>query len=190
ALTLAHWIDRDPVEATRRARYVARISEKAAIEVRDVIRGLRQTEATEYIFPSVEAIVDEWSKARPNVRVNLRLNGQDAPVSVLIHGEIIRILNELLRNVERHAGAGQVWVRVTLSSAGVTLAVRDDGRGFDTVGLDPWSGEGHFGLLGTRERTSMLGGRCRVTSSPGAGTEVTIDLPLAPREDRAIHVVR
>jgi two-component system sensor histidine kinase DegS len=81
-------------------------------------------------------------------------------------------------------------VRVTLSSAGVTLAVRDDGVGFEVQRLDPWSGEGHFGLLGARERASMLAGRFRLGSTPGNGTEVTIDLPLTPREDRAVHVVR
>ncbi|MEX1158516.1 MAG: sensor histidine kinase, partial [Thermomicrobiales bacterium] len=190
ALTLAHWIERDPAEASRRARYVARISEKAAIEVRDVIRGLRRTEATEALFPTVREMVDEWALAHPGIRTRLQLNGSDAPVSILIHGEIVRVLSELLRNVERHARASSVWVRVTLSSAGVTLAVRDDGVGFDTHALDPWSGDGHFGLLGARERASMLTGRFRVASRPQAGTEVIIDLPLAPREDRAVYVVR
>jgi signal transduction histidine kinase len=190
ALTLAHWIDRDPAEASRRARYVARISEKAAIEVRDVIRGLRRTEATELLFPSVREIVDDWAQAHPAVRTRLQLNGTDAHVPVLIHGEIVRMLSEFLRNVERHARASHVWVRVTLSSAGVTLAVRDDGVGFDMQSLDPWSGEGHFGLLGAHERASMLAGRSRFVSTPGTGTEVTIDLPLTAREDRAVHVVR
>ncbi|HYI15742.1 MAG TPA: sensor histidine kinase, partial [Thermomicrobiales bacterium] len=190
ALTLAHWIDRDPAEASRRARYVARISEKAAIEVRDVIRGLRRTEATEPLFPSVREIVDDWAQVNLTVRTSLQLNGNDAHVPVLIQGEIVRMLSELLRNVERHARASHVWVRVTLSSAGVTLAVRDDGVGFDMQALDPWSGDGHFGLLGAHERASMLAGRSRVASTLTVGTEVTIDLPLTAREDRAVHVVR
>ena len=190
AVTLAHWIERDPAEASRRARYVARISEKAAIEVRDVIRGLRRTEASEPLFPSVQEIVDDWAQAHPEIRTRLQLNGSDAEVPVLIHGEIARMLSELLRNVERHARAAHVWVRVTLSSAGVTLAVRDDGVGFEMHALDPWSGEGHFGLLGARERTLMLAGRFRVVATPGTGTEVTIDLPLTPREDRVVHVVQ
>ncbi len=190
ALTLVHWIDRDPAEASRRARYVSRISEKAAIEVRDVIKGLRRTEATEALFPSVREIVDEWSLANSKVQTHLQLNGSDAEVSVLIHSEMIRMLSELLRNVERHADAKKIWVRVTLSSAGVTLAVRDDGVGFDLHALDPWSDEGHFGLLGARERASMLAGRFRVVTKPGRGTEVTIDLPLTPREDRVVHVIQ
>jgi signal transduction histidine kinase len=190
ALTLAHWIDRDPAEASRRARYVARISEKAAIEVRDVIRGLRRSEATEPLFPAVRGIVDDWALAHPSIATQLKLNGNDAPVPILIHGEIVRMLSELLRNVDRHAKATHVWVRVTLSSAGVTLAIRDDGVGFDAQALDPWSGEGHFGLLGARERALMLAGHVRVGSKPGSGTEITIDLPLTPRDDRVVHVIQ
>lgn len=190
AVTLVHWIERDPAEAIRRARYLARISEKAAIEVRDVIRVLRRSEATQALFPAVREIVDDWSHAHPAFRTRLQLNGADAEVPILIHGEMTRMLAELLCNVQRHASAPHVWVRVTLSSAGVTLAVRDDGIGFDVDALDPWSGDGHFGLLGARERASMLAGRFRVTSTLGTGTEVTIDLPLSAREDRAVHVVR
>jgi signal transduction histidine kinase len=189
ARSLANWIERDPAEAERRARYVARISERAAMEVRDVIRGLRQSEATIPLFPTVLEVVDEWAGMHP-IATHLQLNGPDAEVPVLIHGEVVRMLSELLSNVVQHACASQVWVRVTLSSAGVTLAVRDDGRGFDTRALDPWSGEGHFGLLGARERASMLGGRFRVVSSSSDGTEVTIDLPLVPREERAVTSFR
>ena len=95
------------------------------------------------------------------------------------------MLGELLDNVRRHARADRVWVRLTLSTLGVTVAVRDDGVGFDTQQLDPWSDEGHFGLLGARERAWMLGGHFRLQSEPGRGTEVTIDLPLTPREERS-----
>lgn len=100
------------------------------------------------------------------------------------------MLHEFLNNVDRHARARRAWVRLTLSTSGVTLAVRDDGRGFDTGALDPWSGEGHFGLLGARERASMLGGHFQMESGRGRGTVVTVDLPLAPREERAVHVLR
>ncbi|RIK37254.1 MAG: hypothetical protein DCC58_18210 [Chloroflexi bacterium] len=183
--SLALWIERDPVEARRRARYVARISERAAIDVRDVIRSLRQREMTVPLLSSVEAITNEWAQGRDE-RLELRVSGPNIEVPVLIANEILRMLTELLDNVEQHAHAHHVWVRVTLSSTGVTLAVRDDGVGFDTSRLDPWSGDGHFGLLGARERASMLGGLFTLVSTPGGGAEVTLDLPLTQRSDRAV----
>jgi signal transduction histidine kinase len=184
AWSLAHWIERDPEEAGRRARYVARITERAALEVRDVIRGLRETEATALLFPAVRQVIDDWQQVT-GLKAHLKLNGTDAPVPVLIHNEILRMVTELLTNVAQHADATDIRVRLTLSTSGVTLSVRDNGRGFCPAQVDPWADEGHFGLLGTRERTSMLGGWCRVTSSPGNGTDVTVDLPLGPRDERS-----
>ena len=181
--SLASWIARDPVEARRRARYVARISERAAIEVRDVIRSLRQQESTALLFDEVRATVAEWAVSRPEA-VHVQLNGADLEMPVLIRAQVLRMLNELLENVRRHARAEQVWVRVTLSKQAVTLAVRDDGTGFDQALWDPWADEGHFGLLGARERAWMLGGHFQLAAAPGHGTDVTIDLPLSPREER------
>lgn len=183
--SLALWIDRDPTEARRRARYVARISERAALDVREVIRSLRLREATVRLRASVETLAREWSEGRPET-LELRISGPNNEVPVLIANEVLRMLSELLANVAQHAHARHVWVRVTLSSTGVTLAVRDDGIGFDTSLLDPWSGEGHFGLLGGRERASLLGGLFQVSSQPGRGAEVTIDLPLSERAERSI----
>ncbi len=189
ASSLAQWIERDPEEAQRRARYVSRISGRAASEVRDVIRGLRRNEATTALVPDVQALVEEWS-ATHDATLFLQINGTNVQFPVLIHGEVMRMLHEFLTNVDRHAQARQIWVRLTLSSNGVTLAVRDDGSGFDTQRLDPWADEGHFGLLGARERASMLGGHFQLESHRGRGTEVTVDLPLSPREERAVHVLR
>ncbi|HMM41545.1 MAG TPA: sensor histidine kinase [Thermomicrobiales bacterium] len=189
ARSLAQWIERDPAEARRRARYVTRISERAAMEVRDVIRSLRQSEATEHLLPAVSARLAEWSEKRPE-ELHVRINGPDNPVPILIHSEVLRMLDELLSNIEQHAEARNVWVRLTLSSVAVTLAVRDDGVGFDRRWLDPWADDGHFGLLGARERASILGGHFDLQSAPGTGAEVTIDIPLTPREERPVHVLR
>lgn len=189
ARSLAQWIERDPTEARRRARYVTRISERAALEVRDVIRSLRQSEATEYLRPAVTRRISEWRDRRPE-QIQMRISGPDNPVPILIHSEVLRMLDELLSNIEQHAHAQNVWVRLTQSSAAVTLAVRDDGVGFEQRWLDPWADEGHFGLLGARERASMLGGHLNLQATPGGGTHVMIDIPLTPREERPVHVLR
>ncbi|HUG14226.1 MAG TPA: sensor histidine kinase [Thermomicrobiales bacterium] len=187
ARSLAQWVERDQVEASRRARYVARISERAANEVRDVIRGLRQSKSTAPLLPAVRVTVEDWQSIL-GIPIQFRALGQDAEIPVLIQGEILRMLEELLRNVAQHACAHEARVRLTLSTSGVTLSVRDDGRGFDPAAMEPWSGDGHFGLLGARERASTLGGHCRVKSALGKGTDVTVDIPLATRSERAFWI--
>lgn len=84
---------------------------------------------------------------------------------------LYRILQEALRNVEKHAAASSVWVRLTRDD-GVRLSVRDDGRGFAAT-----QRRGGLGLTSMAERVRPLGGEVKVTSRPGEGTEVSVWLP-------------
>src|SRR4051794_25259249 len=88
---------------------------------------------------------------------------------------VIRVLNEALTNVEKHAGAEHVDVSVERSSGWLELRVRDDGGGFDT-GRPP-DGEGHLGLGLMRGRAEDAGGTIELTSTPGEGTCVSLRLP-------------
>ena len=90
--------------------------------------------------------------------------------------EALAIVSEALENVQRHAGAGTV--SVSLSGAGggtVRIAVVDDGRGFVVPdgGVSP---PRHFGLTGMHERAAQAGAELSVTSVPGQGTRVVLDL--------------
>jgi len=92
---------------------------------------------------------------------------------------VFRVAQEALTNVLRHAHARHAWLSAGINDRGVDLAIRDDGRGFDARG----SGSRSVGLgLGNmRERAELLGGGLNVESRPGAGTEVTVWLPLSER---------
>lgn len=88
------------------------------------------------------------------------------------------VCRELLGNAAEHAGAGTVSVRVTRSSAGITVEVADDGRGFSAQSLEAALQLGHIGLASISERIDALGGSFRVDSQPGSGTTVTAMLPI------------
>ena len=89
---------------------------------------------------------------------------------------LYRIAQEAVTNTRTHAAASRVDVTVTGSRDGVTIEVRDDGRGFDVEeAMRPRPG--HLGLSTMIERAELLGGRCRVSSDPGHGTVVTCWLP-------------
>ncbi len=90
---------------------------------------------------------------------------------------IYRIVQESFNNVLKHADARHVLVRVQAAPATVNLTIQDDGVGFDAA--TPLNGEQRgFGLLGIAERVRLLGGTCAFQSKPGAGTTVSIHLPL------------
>ena len=85
---------------------------------------------------------------------------------------LLRVCQEALANVRKHAGARQVRVRLCYAGAAVRLTVTDDGKGFD-----PGGATGGYGLTGMRDRVGQVGGTVEVASVPGRGTEVSAEVP-------------
>lgn len=90
---------------------------------------------------------------------------------------VFRAVQESLTNVLKHAGAGRARVRLEMGAAAVRVSVTDAGAGFDPGTTLASSVEG-VGLKGLRDRVALFGGRCRVISAPGEGTEIEIRVPL------------
>jgi signal transduction histidine kinase len=89
---------------------------------------------------------------------------------------LFRILQEALTNVVRHAKATRVEVSLSMEAGRVRLVVDDNGRGVPAAAVtNPRS----LGLLGMRDRAVLIGGEVSVAGRPGAGTTVTVELPLA-----------
>ena len=94
-----------------------------------------------------------------------------------------RVAQESITNALRHASARHVSVLIVQRAAGITLSVKDDGRGFDVGGtIETAAAEGHLGVIGMRERVRAYGGTFHVVSHPGMGTTVTVDLPFKPNK--------
>jgi two-component system NarL family sensor kinase len=94
---------------------------------------------------------------------------------------LYRILQETLKNVEKHAHATHVTVHLTKPDGFVQLTIQDDGIGFDPEHPPARrKGRGGFGLLGMRERAAYVGGKFKVKSIRRAGTEIEIRIPAPP----------
>jgi PAS domain S-box-containing protein len=94
---------------------------------------------------------------------------------------LYRIFQEALKNVEKHARASRVTVRLTKSGNIVQLVIHDDGVGFDPNHHSAkQKGKGGLSLLSMRERATYMGGLFNVTSARRAGTEIKISIPLRP----------
>jgi PAS domain S-box-containing protein len=92
-----------------------------------------------------------------------------------------RIAQEALANVARHSGASTVMVALEQSGQTLRLVVADDGTGFDVTAATTRAAAGaSLGLLGMRERASLVGGHVAIISGPGSGTEVRATLPMRP----------
>lgn len=89
---------------------------------------------------------------------------------------VYRVVQESLTNISKYAQARHAWVSLMRQEGQARLLVRDDGRGFDVNRVPP----GHHGLLGMRVRVESHAGTLSITSSPGQGTRVSVEIPLTP----------
>jgi signal transduction histidine kinase len=122
----------------------------------------------------VDAFSTQWSGT---IDLDLAKDDKDLPEEAAI--SLFRACQEALANVARHAEATRVQIRLSLSSDGVELSVRDDGRGFvvpSRLGL--FAKENRLGLLGMKEQIELVEGELQVISQPGEGTEIKAQVPL------------
>jgi signal transduction histidine kinase len=111
------------------------------------------------------------------VDVDVDVDGNHAKIPEEMEQHLLRIAQEAVANVLKHAGARRIWIRLHMEARKLYLHIKDDGRGFDQNGVFSTLG-GHFGLIGMRERAERLGGELRLASHPGEGTEVEVSVPL------------
>ena len=103
---------------------------------------------------------------------------------------LLRVAQEALANVAKHAGASRAGVTLSYMEDVVSLDVRDDGAGFAAAPPEESRANGHlggespaaggFGLIAMRQRVSRLAGQLEIESEPGAGTAVSASLPAIP----------
>jgi signal transduction histidine kinase len=91
--------------------------------------------------------------------------------------QLFSIVRESLANVERHANAQRVQIRLLFVQDGLMLRIIDDGSGFSPEMVDHHD---HYGLKIVEERTKQLNGKVTIQSQPNVGTQVSVYLPLKP----------
>ena len=148
-------------------------------DVRESIFNLR-TSAT----PGMEflpTLLDYLDKYRTHYGLDARLMlGNDYPVGFTpeVSIQVMRIIQEALTNVRRHAAASQVRIWLKHEGERVVIIIEDDGLGFSTQDLSVQDQKQHYGLQIMQERAENVGGELRLDSNPGQGTRVILQVPL------------
>ena len=152
-------------QSLARARSTLADSRSAIDDLRAVPTGMPE---------AMRAKTERFTQAT-GIPCELSLALGDTKIPPATSDHLLRILNEALTNVTRHAKADQVWIRFEATNSHLELEIKDDGQGFEPGIV---TGDGHYGLLGLRERARLVGGTLKIESAPGQGTRIRLVVPI------------
>jgi two-component system sensor histidine kinase DegS len=167
----------DPAAAQHELRLVGERLRRDLDEARSFISQSRPALLAELgLDGSITDAVERFS-ALTGIAVTAEMGAPDESLSEADQTVVLRIVQEALQNIRKHAGAASAQVVTKLDGPDWVLEVRDDGRGFD-VGSMAARGRRNFGLQFMRERAELIGARFELGSRPNGGTVVRLAIPL------------
>ena len=164
-------------EAARQLKVTKSFVKAGLDEARQSIWNLRADTAKDSLPTRLTELVKRFDGGE--MAVKIKIGGAYRVLPVAVEDETLRIVQEAISNVERHAGAQAVQVEVTYAQDKLVVRVADDGRGFSVS--DARVKEGHFGLRGMHERAATLGAELKMTSSTGQGTILELTVPITEK---------
>ena len=154
-----------------------RMARHCLTEARWAVMDLRSASLEGRDLPTaLESDVRLWT-AGSGMDVDMEVDRPLRALSREMEQHLLRIAQEAVNNALKHAGTSKIWVKLHVEARKLYLRIADNGRGFQPQ--NELSGfDGHFGLVGMRERAKRLGGEFHLMSQPGAGTCIEVVVPL------------
>lgn len=181
-------IGEDRPELNRRLTRAAELARESLQEARRSVWNLRPQRLERASL--AEALRQEAGGLGALGGADLRFHvaGEERPLQPEAEAALLRVAQEALSNIRKHAQASQVGLELEYGRGEVRLSIADNGRGFDPAARRLRSGapdRSGFGLLSMRERVEALGGTLEVDAGPGAGTRVSVRVPVRTESVRS-----
>lgn len=177
--TAAKLYERDPNSALHHFELARNLMAMSQVEVRRSVWDLRCRALAQFDLAGALADSARQITNGTSMQVELETKGPARLLPEVVEENLLRIGQEALTNVIKHARANLAKIELEFGPEQVVLQITDNGIGFapeSAVGPN----EGHFGLLGMSERAKRLEGQLKVWSAPGTGTTVQVEIPLEP----------
>jgi len=170
-------VKRNPATAASILRLARGMLRHTRVEARRSVWDLRSKVLHDHGLPAALHAIRDSLSGDPAPVLEVRISGHAAPLPPGADFHLLRIAQEAVTNAIKHGAATTIEITLGYLDHAVRLTVRDNGRGFYPAAPqqrpDP-----HFGLLGMRERAAKIGGTLALTSSPGRGCQIAVELPL------------
>jgi len=169
-----------PVDAQKTFESAVDQAERAIIEGREAVQGLRtSTIERNDLALAIRTLGEELAASETRSRrpeFTVQVEGAPRNLHPIVRDEVYRITGEAMRNAFRHADAKQIEVEIHYDRQ-LRARVRDNGKGINRQLISGDGRQGHFGLPGMRERAKLIGGKLTVWSELDSGTEVELSIP-------------
>lgn len=153
-----------------------KLTQECLAEARSSIWNLRSQSSAQDL-PSRITESAERITGNTDVQTRVKVSGTFRPLDPQVEAELLRIAQEAMTNIVRHAQARHADVTLLFQEKLLRMTIKDDGRGF-TGNPDDFKQNGHFGLTGMRERAQQIGARFHVVSNKDEGTEIQVEVTL------------
>lgn len=165
-----------PADAQFKIEEVENLLEQIEQQLRNFSHELRPTVLDDYgLVPALQTLAEKFSR---RFGMPVSVDGKLSPrLTRSVEAAMYRVTQEALNNVARHAKASRVSIRLWRLPGEFHCYIRDDGVGFDPIAVAKGS-RSAVGLLGIRERLTVLGGTLQIESAPQQGTELRIFVPV------------
>lgn len=182
--TLAVGIERLSQSGLKESRPAPQVEEIRSLlaatsqDIHRIIYDLRPSIIDDFGLPAaINSFANNTLKAA-GVEVHFEIAGREKHLPEEIEITVYRIVQEAIRNIERHARAESTFISLEFEEDNIRIQIEDDGTGFDNSNgfIYNETGQG-LGLLGMKERTELLRGSLFVDSKPGKGTKITVRIP-------------
>jgi len=169
----------NPENSLRHLELARSLMTKSQVEFRQSIWDLRNRALQQFDLARALAEGARQITYGTNIRFQFETKGAPRALPEVVEENLLRIGQEALANIIKHANATNVKIILQFDRQQVSLQIEDDGVGFDQAKV-AGPNEGHFGLLGMSERTIRIGGKFVLLTKPGSGTLVRVEIPLNP----------
>jgi signal transduction histidine kinase len=174
-------------DGDRRVAAAIRLARESLSEARRSVHELRpEPLETARLGEALGEVAERWS-ALHGVPARVTTTGVSRPMPADVEVTLLRTAQEALANVARHANATRVGLTLSYMEGEVALDVRDDGIGFDPVGLPVPGDGGGFGLTAMRQRVERRSGTLDIESESGTGTAISARVPAPCVQDSCVQ---
>lgn len=185
--------ERNPQILGQQLAKATRDARATLADVRQYMGALRHSTSGGLGLPTTVARLIDDLRRQSGLSVDMQEVGSERELTPDLQRAVIRIVGEALRNVAQHAKAQTATVTLSYGTDSVTVTIADDGAGFDAPTVtESAESNGHFGLVGMRERAEAVGGTVTIQSAEGTGAMITATIPyeasrvlVAPHADIA-----